>query len=355
MADLDPSTAARPASTGFSRWQNPWLVVVLLALALVAWQWLETRQLIADTQKELAQRLAHSDTANAESRVLASQAQEQTAAVLARIGALEARLAESRSQQLVLETLYQDLARNRDEWVLAEVEQGVTLAAQQLQLAGNIQGAVLALQTADARLAGSNRPQFIGLPKVLARDLDRLRALPQLDTAVLSQRIESVLLVIDTLPLAVDGQPRNRPKALPPDDPEAADEPNASPLGLAFWRRLGGEFWQEVKGLIRIQRFDRDEPVLLAPGQEFFLRENLKLRLLNARLALLARDQPTFRNELSRAQSWLERHFNAHDPGLQHAQATLRRLASTEINIELPTLNESLAAIKTFKVGKERK
>ncbi|HNI73218.1 MAG TPA: uroporphyrinogen-III C-methyltransferase, partial [Accumulibacter sp.] len=188
-----------------------------------------------------------------------------------------------------------------------------------------------------------------------ARDLDRLRALPQLDTAVLSQRIESVLLVIDTLPLAVDGQPRNRPKALPPDDPEAADEPNASPLGLAFWRRLGGEFWQEVKGLIRIQRFDRDEPVLLAPGQEFFLRENLKLRLLNARLALLARDQPTFRNELSRAQSWLERHFNAHDPGLQHAQATLRRLASTEINIELPTLNESLAAIKTFKVGKERK
>lgn len=341
------------ATTPPPRWQNPWLVVVLLALALVGWQWLETRQLIAATQKELAERLLHNDTANAESRLLANQAQEQVAGVLARIGALEARLAESRSQQLMLESLYQDLARNRDAWLLAEIEQVVSLAAQQLQLANNVQGAVLALQTADGRLAGSNRPQFIGLRKVLSRDLERLRALPQLDTAGINQRIENVLLAIDTLPLSVDARPRSRlPLAQTVDDMPTGSQ-SASPLSLTFWQKISSEFWQEMKGLVRIQRFDRDEPVLLAPGQEFFLRENLKLRLLSARLALLAHDQPTFRNELRQAQSWLERHFNAHDPGLQNARTTLQRLAATDITIPLPTLNESLAAIKTFKLGKE--
>ena len=85
------------------------------------------------------------------------------------------------------------------------------------------------------------------------------------------------------------------------------------------------------------------------------LRENRKLRLLNARLALLAREQWTFRNELKHAQTWLDRYFDSQHASLQTTQAALEQLTSTEINIELPTLNESLAAIKTFKLGKERK
>ncbi len=339
------------ASTGeLAHWRNPWLAVALLALGLTGWQWLETRQLLAGTQQELARRLAQSDTANAESRLLAKQAQEQAAAALGRLSAIEAKLAESRSQQVLLETLYQDLARNRDEWILAEVEQGVTLAAQQLQLAGNVQGAVLALQSADARLAGN--PRFLALRKVLSRDLNRLRVVPQPDVAGMSLRLETVLGVIDTLPLAVDAHPRATASAAPEEAPPAD---SASPLATAFWRRLATDFWTELRGLIRIQRFDRDEPVLLAPGQSFFLRENLKLRVLNARLALLARDQATYRSELLRAQAWMERFFAADDPSRQAAHQSLRQLASTEIVIELPTLNESQAAIKTFRLGKERK
>ena len=106
---------------------------------------------------------------------------------------------------------------------------------------------------------------------------------------------------------------------------------------------------------MRIQRFDREEPALLAPGQAFFLRENLKLRLLNARLALLARDQWTFRNEVRQAQIWVDRYFDGRDKTVQTAQASLRQLAATEINIELPSLNETLSAIKNFKLGQERK
>lgn len=358
-------SSANPPSPQSPAWRNPWLLVVLVALGLAGWQWLETRQKLADTQQELARRLADSDTSGAEIRALSKGAQEQVAGLLGRLGALEEKIGESKSQQATLEQLYQNLARSRDEWALAEVEQSVTLAAQQLQLAGNVQAAVLALQTADARLAASSRPQFVSLRKVLTSDLDRLRALPQIDLAAMSLRLESVINAIDTLPLAVDARPRpDQEKSKDPAD-DALEKPVAWPsvtsvefwqrlASAELWQRLGREFWGEVKSLIRIQRFDRDEAALLAPGQAFFLRENLKLRLLNARLALLAHDQWTFRNELNHTKAWMDRYFDSSDAALQTAQGNLEQLVATEINIEMPTLNDSLSAIKTFKLGQER-
>ncbi|MBV5325357.1 MAG: uroporphyrinogen-III C-methyltransferase [Rhodospirillaceae bacterium] len=255
-----------------SAWQNPWLIIALLALGLAGWQWIETRIRIADTQQELAKRLSDSDTVAKESRALSKQAQEQLAQLQSKLGELEGKLAESRSQQAALENLYQELARSRDEWALAEIEQGVTLASQQLQLAGNVQGAILALQAADARLAGSSRPQFIGLRKVLVHDLDRLRALPLVDLAGMSLRLEGVISAVDTLPLAVDIRPRNDGS-----ERQATEPASSSAVSLAFWQHLVADLWGELRSLVRIQRFDREEPALLAPGQAFFLRENLKL------------------------------------------------------------------------------
>jgi len=148
----------------------------------------------------------------------------------------------------------------------------------------------------------------------------------------------------DSMPLAMDERPRQ------------ADKGKAKATAAnGWWQRAGEEIWQEIRGLVRIQRFDRVEPVLLAPGQSFFLRENLKLRLLNARLALMARDQSTFRNDLKMAREWLEKHFDGNDKSVQSALTTLRQLAAAEINIELPNLNESLAALRGFKgPGKEK-
>jgi uroporphyrin-3 C-methyltransferase len=187
---------------------------------------------------------------------------------------------------------------------------------------------------------------------VLNRDLDRLRALPQLDMPGMNLRLENVIAAVDNLPLAIDARPRAEGKPKPADDSGAGAVSVAS---VEFWQRLGSEFWGEIRSLVRIQRFDRDEPALLAPGQAFFLRENLKLRLLNARLALLAREQFIFRNELKYTQEWLDRYFDGRDKSLQAAQGVLRQLAATEINIALPTLNDSLSAIKTFKLGKDGK
>lgn len=343
-----PEAVPRPPAekSALHSWRNPWLILALLAMGIALWQWVETRIRLADTQQQVARRLAESDMLAKETRVIVKETQKQVVALQGKFGELDAKLAESKDQQDTLEKLYRDLAGNREEWVLAEIEQGVTLAAQQLQLAANVQGAVLALQSAEVRLAGSNNPQFISLHKVLVRDLDRLRALPQVDVAGMNARLESVIAVVDSLPLAVNGRPREEAK---PAEPLA---PDTDPVtSLAYWQRLGSDFWREVRGLVRIQRFDREEPALLAPGQAFFLRENLKLRLLNARLALLAHDQWTFRSELRLAQFWVDRYFDNRESAVLAARESLNQLSATEINIELPSLNESLSAIRTFRLG----
>lgn len=322
---------------------SPWLFVAIAALALAGWQWFETRQRLVDVQQELSQKLAEFDTANKEDRGAQKLSREQVEALQARLGAVDGKIAEFQAQSATLQALYQDIARSREELALIEVEQAIVLAGQQLQLAGNLPVAVLALQTADAQLARLDRPAHLPLRKALAKDLARLNALPFVDMPGISLRLEQVLVGVDKLPLVSHGRP------------EKTAENEKAVESATWWQRTGGAIWQEMKGLIRIQRFDREDVALLAPGQGYLLRENLKLRLLNARLALFARDQWTFRNELKVAQDMLNRHFEANDKAVQTAQTTLRQMTASEINVELPTLNDSQAALRNLRPGKEKR
>jgi uroporphyrin-3 C-methyltransferase len=321
----------------------PWLYLAIAALVLAGWQWFETRHRLLDVQQEVSQKLAEFDTINKEDRGAQKQSREQIEALQARLGAVDGKIAEFQAQSATLQALYQDIARSREEVALLEVEQAIVLAGQQLQLAGNVPVAVLALQTADAQLARLDRPQHLPLRKALAKDLTRLNALPFVDMPGISLRLEQVLVGVDKLALVSYGRP-----AKTADGERAVD-------ALSWWQRTGGVIWQEVKGLVRVQRLDRDDAVLLAPGQAYFLRENLKLRLLNARLALFSRDQSTFRSELKVAQDLLTRHFEASDKAVQTAQATLHQMTATEINVELPTLSDTQAALRSLRQGKEKR
>ncbi|MBS1140640.1 MAG: Protein of unknown function hemX [Proteobacteria bacterium] len=334
---------ATPTSPRRTARQGPWLLVAVVALALAGWQWFETRQKLIDTQQEVSRKLAEFDTGNKEERGAQKQTREQLEALQSKLGAVEGRFAEFQSQTEALKALNQDIARGREEATLLEVEQAITLAGQQLQLAGNVPVAVLALQTADSRLARLERPQYLPLRKAVAKDLQRLNALPFVDMPGISLRLEQVILGIDKLPLASYGRPVDK------------TESQQTAETLPWWQRAGGDIWQELKGLVRIQRFDRDDTALLAPGQGYFLRENLKLRLLNARLALFSRDQWTFRNELKVAQEWLARHFDSTDKSVQSAQSTLRQMTASEINVELPNLNDTQTALQALRQTKEKR
>jgi uroporphyrin-3 C-methyltransferase len=201
---------------------------------------------------------------------------------------------------------------------------------------------LLALQAAEARLARSPRPQFLPLRKVFARDIARLKAAPGVDLAEIAARLDQLVAGVDALPLAQDARPRT------------AIESHTVQNQTGFWTRLADELLAELKQLVRIQKLDRAEPVLLSPTQGFFLRENLKLRLLNARLALLARDDAAFRGDIKTARDWLERYFDARSRSTAAGIATLSRLGAANTGVAAPSIAESLAAVRTFTARPQR-
>lgn len=331
-----------PASK-FAVHLNPALLVALAALLLLAWQWFDTGNQVAGLQQELARRLAEIESHNKESRVTASQSREASRQAEIKLGLLENKLAESQNQQVALEALYQELSRSRDESLLAEVEQMVFLASQQLQLAGNVKTALIALQNADTRLQRVDRPQLIPLRKLINKDMERLRALPHVDTAGMSLRLDNLISGVDALPLAMDARPgESRPRA------------GEKPEGESVWARLTREAWEDIRQLIRVQNVEKPEAPLLSPSQTFFLRENLRLRLLSARLALLARDEASFKTDLKAAHDWINRYYDRNANETANALAILRQLRESQVSIELPDISASLEALRNYKLSRER-
>jgi len=349
--ELPETTAAPVPKTLPERrrgaWRRPGSVIAVVALALLGWQWLETRQRLAGVQEELARRLADADAVAKEGRVVARNTQEAHAVLQAKVATLEAQLAEMQGQQQATEALYKEMIRSSDERLLAEVEQGVSAAAQQLRLAGNVEAALIALSGVEARLARAARPQFAPLRQMVNRDIERLKALPGADVPGLTAKLEAIAAGIDSLPLAYD----QRPKAEPAP-------PAGSPAGLGFWQSLALDFWHELRQLVRVERIESHglaDPGLLSPSQGFFLRENLKLRLVNARLALLTRDGRAFREDLRQATQWLERYFDGNAKPVQSALATLRGMQSASVGADSPSLNQTLDAVRNFKVARSGK
>ena len=324
------------------------MLLALIALGLALWQMHGTRQQLDAVRQDVAKRLAEVDVQNKAGRIASDQLREATREASVKIGVLEAKLAESQSQQIALEALYQDLSRNRDEWAFAELEQTLLIAGQQLQLAGNVKAALIALQATDARLQAMNRPPLTALRNAIGRDIARLKAAPAMDTAGLSARIDALLAGVDKLPLAAETRPAAEGAASNMTPAPVADA-NAG-AAARFWR----EVWGDLKQLVRVQRMDRADVPLLSPAQTFFLRENLKLRLLTARMALLTRDQAVFRNDLKASREWLARYFDTRDKSVASAVSSLNSLQSADIQIELPDIAATLEAMRAVSQTRAR-
>jgi uroporphyrin-III C-methyltransferase len=340
----DNASAAPDASQRASRAAPAWrsstlaLGLAVIATVLAAWQWYGTNAL----REDVATRLAEADAQTRDGRTVAEQGREAMAGVREKLAALENRLAESQKQQAALEALYQELSRNREEWLYAEIEQSLVVASQQLQLAGNANAALRALQAADARLQRLDRPQLTALRKAINRDIERLKAAPQVDTVAISARLDSIVAQVDQLPLAMDSRPQ------PVQAVVAAAQEAEDNLWTRFWR----DTWQEMKQLIRVQQLEKPDAALLAPAQAYFLRENLKLRLLGARLALLARDATSYKADLKAARDWLGRYYDTRHKGVAQAVAALRSLHDAEIGIEPPEIGATLEAMRNLRAAR---
>lgn len=364
QATPNTATPEVPASsesspTSRSWWWPRWpddkeaqLKLVLGGLAaLLALQWWNARSDISDVKREVAQRLQSGENLNSQTKLIADRVDDQLRVLQGKVSVLEARQSESQSQQAALEQLYRDLAKNRDDWALAEIEQVLSTASQQLQLAGNVRSALVALQNADARLSRVDRPQFIAIRRAIAQDIEKLKSLPSVDLTGVAVRLDSLVAQVDAMPLLSDEKPAI---TAPSPKTKLSNRQKIENSNIFDWRvemqerwsAWSSELWSDLKQLMRIRTVTAPEALLLTPEQAFFARENVKLRLLNARVALLSRNDAAFRSDLAEADRALQRYFDLRDPHTRAGRELIRQIRESVLNIEMPTLSYSLAAVR---------
>jgi uroporphyrin-III C-methyltransferase len=364
---VEPDTSAMPrparktpAADFFSRISITQLTLAVMVVVFL-WQWLDERRIINDMQQQLAKKIAETEGISKADRLLLMQSQDQASELYAKMAMLETRYADLHNQRGALESLYNDLSVSRDETALAEVEQMLLNAAQQLQLSANVRAALIAMQSADARLQRIGRPSFNDLRKTIGQDMDRLRALPNVDITGINHQLAKLIAAVDELPLAYQQRVANEkllmePLAIRPGEQTTPAKPLVIPEqpDETSGQKLLREIWQELKQLVRIENTGKDELPLLLPNQEFFLRENLKLRLLSARIALLSRDEVVFRQELKITLQWTARYFDTRSPAGSAMLAGLKKLAASSISVELPDLSPSLQAVRNYRLTREK-
>ncbi|KAA0181080.1 fused uroporphyrinogen-III synthase HemD/membrane protein HemX [Cupriavidus gilardii] len=356
-APAGASPGERPASRG--RGALAWLLLAIFVLvAGGAFWWLQQR--VDRLTEELARRQQNNDALVQESRVLTREAQTTVKEMQAKVGALEAQVGETRDKQATLEQVYQDLMRNRDDWEIAEIQQLLTNAGQQLQLTGNVQVALSALQSADVRLARSDKPEYNQLRRAIARDIGRLKAMPDTDLTGAAIKLDEAINQIDALPLLSsermlersEGTPRGTAAASQPGAASAVAAGNGDGTGnrvTQWFAGVWGTVRDELMRVIRVRRVDDTEALLLTGDQGWFLRENVKLRLLNARLALLSRNEQVFRNDLAAAHGMIERYFDTKSRRVQAVQTLLKQAQAGAVAVQLPTMSDSLGALRSLK------
>lgn len=353
------SAASSQPSTDRPWWWPRWpddkearLKLILAGLGtLLALQWWTARSDLSDLRREVAQRLQSGENLNSQTKLIADRVDDQLRVLQGKVSVLEARQSDAQNQQAALEQLYRDLAKNRDDWVLAEIEQVLSTASQQLQIAGNVRSALVALQNADARLSRIDRPQFIAIRRAIAQDVEKLKSLPSVDLTGVAVRLDSLIAQVDAMPLVSD----EKPAIVAPTPKTKLSSRQKTESSSAFdwrvemqerWSMWSSELWADLKQLLRVRTVTAPEALLLTPEQAFFARENVKLRLLNARVALLSRNDAAFRSDMAEADRALQRYFDLRDPHTRAGRELIRQIRESVLNIEMPTLAQSLTAVR---------
>lgn len=360
FTDLTPT---HRTALGFDvRWLYA-LAAVLAVLAGVsltlAWK---TQQRVKAIEQEMVRRLDEGRLQSNEAQLLSKQSQDSAMATAAKVALLEARVAEVAIQRSQLEDLMQSLSRSRDENMLVDIDAGIRVAMQQTAITGSAEPLVAMLKQADERLLRSEQPRLEGVRRSIARDLDRVKAVGLTDIPTLTIKLDEAARMVDELPLLANALPRSVVgKVKPPVAPTAASGAGsaASAPSAPWWQTWNGgwsavteRMWSEAKSLIRVTRIDHPEAMLLAPDNAFFVRENLKLRLLNARLALLSRQFETTQSDLQLVQTALDRYFDRSARSTVLLSQLLNQVAAQSREVNVPKPDDTLAAVAAAAAGR---
>ena len=338
--------APEPAKAVPTAPSSRWLVAVVGAVAVIAlavsvllWQKLSR------IQEQLARQSADTGLQALEAKTWAKQAQETVQDSAARVSLMEARISEVALQRTQLEELMQSLSRSRDETLVVDIESALRIAQQQAQMTGSTEPLLAALLSAQKRVQRAAQPRLAPVSRALENDLERLKSLPAFDIPGLMTKLDEGVALVDGLALT------NAPRVSQSQIRQQA-EASGEQTPPTWWMNGLTRMADEIKGLVRVSRIDAPEAALISPEQAFFLRENLKLKLLNARLGLLSRQKEGVRNDLGAAAVLVRRYA---EPQSRRTTQLLQLLEQTSEQVrtaELPRIEASLTALNTAAAGR---
>lgn len=352
--------------------QYPKLAIVTIAALAIsilstAYLWRKLNGI----QEHLARQSADANTISIEARSLAKNAQELAREAVARSSLNETKLSEVALQRSQLDELMLSLSRSRDENLVVDIESALRLAQQQAQLTGSVEPLLAALKTADMRLAKSAQPRLNTVRRALNNDAQRIKAATVTDVPNLMGKLDELTQLIDTLPAsnAVGPKPVDT-AASPLAKPEngqatgsnagkdikptkTANVANNLQNAVSSWmQRIWLAVRTESGKLVRVSQIAHPDAVLASPEQSFFLRENMKLRVLNARMGVLSRQFASAKSDLAMVNADLRKYTDANAPATKQALSLLQQSQTQLANLAIPGLEESLAALTVAAAGR---
>lgn len=345
------------ANTGFSKIFTIFMIAAL-AISMLASFYLWRK--LTNMQAHLARQSADATNLSVEARSLAKNAQDVAREASARSSLNETRLSEVALQRSQLDELMQSLSRSRDENLVVDVESALRLAQQQAQLTGSVEPLLAALKTADQRLVRAAQPRLNSVRRALASDTDKIKAAAVTDIPSLLVRLDEIGRLVEDLPVVNTVTSVVRVQKSEKVVKAAAISDTVSAKSVtekqdSDWQGSLQNFWQknwqtvrtELVKLVRVSRIENPDAVLLSPEQTYFLRENLKLKVLNARLGLLGRQIQSAKTDLLSVADDVRKYSDPTSKQAQQLQAALSQVQAQLGNATIPALDASLAALTT--------
>ena len=314
------------------------LVLSLIALGASGFLFVQGQNVLKQQEMRIGQDLNKAALGNSENAALLQS-------TLAKQAELDAQLSkilqnESDTAQTLdgIHRAYAELLKGRVNWLVDEIEVTLNTASQQLLLSGNVPVATAVLENVEQRLSRFEQPELLPIKQAISQDLAALKNRPYLNVSATALRLDRLESAVDSLPLLVDST-MNAQNAKPAPTSKAG----------SFWTRAWDNTSELVKSMVEVRKLDNNDAMLIGSEQVFYLRENLRMRLLDARLALLQHNSEVYQNDLAAIEETVKRYFDVQSPNTQTWLKEVGELKSVEIRmISDESLKASLAAVRDY-------
>ncbi|MBH5330114.1 uroporphyrinogen-III C-methyltransferase [Eikenella sp. S3360] len=308
------------------------LVLAVLGLGASGFLFVQGQNLLKRQEMQFDQKISQAALGESQNAALLADNSRRLQSSESDIKQLQSDMQAQQAEAAAGSRALQELLKTRSDWVVDEAEAALNLAGQQLMIADNVPAAVAVLEGLDARLARFEQPQLLPLKQAVSSDLAKLKQRPFTDTANAALRLSRLEAAVGGLPLLADSSLRPPQAAAP-----AAAAPNAP-----WWRNAWNRTVSGLKGMVEIRHLNSTDALLMSPEQAFYVRENLRLHLLSARVALMQRQNDIYQNDLAASENAVRQYFDATTPA---AQSWLREIAQLKtLQPGAGNVGDSLAA-----------